>query len=131
MIKNLYSLQSKAKYASFAKRFTEILLSNNIEPSPIAVVSAFNSAHHGISLKTHTVRKWLLGISKPRYDSMMLLAEWLKVHPSDFQTIPKVTKSKIEIDFTDQEVISKYLSMDLKQKVAVSLLVDIILESTR
>ena len=62
---------------------------------------------------------------------MMLLAEWLKVCPSDFQIIPETTKSRIEIDFTDQEVISKYLSMNIKQKAAVSLLIDAILEKTR
>ncbi len=40
-------------------------------------------------------------------------------------------KVGIEIDFIDQEVISKYLSMTLKQKAVISLLVDTILENAR
>lgn len=131
MIKNLSELQSKAKHGSFAKQLTDTLYLNNIEPSPIAFVTAFNKAHTQNILKAHTVRKWLLGINKPRHDSMMLLAEWLKVSPSDFHSSPKVIKTRIEIDFTDQEVISKYLSMNLKQKAAVSLLMDAILEKVR
>jgi hypothetical protein len=45
--------------------------------------------------------------------------------------VEESVKVGIEIDFTDQEVISKYLSMNLKQKAAVSLLVDTILEKAR
>ena len=130
MIKNLSELQSNAKHSYFAKRLTEALCTNNIAPTPIAFVSAYNKVHTDNQLKAHTVRKWLLGITKPRHDSMMLLAEWLKVSPYDFHSKPKVIK-KIEIDFTDQEVISKYLSMNLKQKAAVSLLIDAILEKSR
>jgi hypothetical protein len=60
-----------------------------------------------------------------------LLAKWLKVSPEELVGEEDSVKVGIEIDFTDQEVISKYLSMNLKQKAAVSLLVDAILEKAR
>ena len=131
MIKNLSSLQSNAKHASFAKRLTEILRANKLGPSPIAVVNAFNKEHKSVSLKAHSVRKWLLGESKPRQETIVLLAEWLKVDARELLETPKTAKPGIEIDFTDQEVISKFLSMNLKQKAAVSLLIESILEQMR
>ena len=36
-----------------------------------------------------------------------------------------------EFDFTDQEVISKYLSMTLKQKITVRLLIDAITDKNQ
>jgi hypothetical protein len=82
-------------------------------------------------LKPHTVRKWLIGDAKPRQESLVLLATWLKVNPEELVFEEDSVKVGIEIDFTDQEVISKYLSMNVKQKAAVSLLVDTILENAR
>ena len=131
MIKNLSELQSNSKYASFAKRLTDTLCSHHIEPSPIAFISAFNKVHQGNVLKAHTARKWLLGASLPRKKSMMLLSHWLKVNLSDAQYSAEDTKTKIEIDFIDQEVISNYLSMNSKQKATVGLLIDAMLEKVK
>ena len=131
MIKNLSELQSNAKYASFAMRLTEALRSNNIEPTPSAVVSAFNKVHMGRTLKAHTVRKWLIGEAKPRYESMVLITEWLKFDTDYLTRKPGPIRSVVDIDFTDQEVITKYLSMNVKQKAAVSLLIDTILDKAK
>jgi hypothetical protein len=129
MIKNLSELQSNAKNAYFARRLTKALRTNKIEPSPSAFVSAYNKAHKDNPLKPHTVRKWLIGEAKPRQESLVLLAKWLKIKPEELVGEEDSVKVGIEIDFTDQEVISKYLSMNTKQKAAVSLLVDSILEN--
>jgi transcriptional regulator with XRE-family HTH domain len=131
MIKNLSELQRSAKNAYFARRLTKALRANNIMPSPAALVSAFNKDHKDNPLKPHTVRKWLIGDAKPRQESLVLLATWLKVSPEELVGEEDSVKVGIEIDFTDQEVISKYLSMNVKQKAAVSLLVDTILENAR
>jgi hypothetical protein len=131
MIKNLSELQRSAKNAYFARRLTKALRANNIMPSPAALVSAFNKDHKDNPLKPHTVRKWLIGDAKPRQESLVLLATWLKVNPEELVFEEDSVKVGIEIDFTDQEVISKYLSMNVKQKAAVRLLVDTILENAR
>ena len=133
MIKELSERQKKAKYSFFAKRLTAALIKRNVEPSPAAVVSAFNKHSKISTLKPHTVRKWLLGISQPRTEMLLLLAEWLNLEPQDLLTdkqVPKDLKSKVsfEFDFTDQEVISKYLAMTMKEKVTVRLLIDAITE---
>lgn len=131
MIKNLSELQSKAKHESFAERLTNALRSNHIEPSPAAFVFAYNKAHKDSPVKPHTVRKWLIGEAKPRQDTLALVAKWLNVSPEELMFEEQSDRVAIEIDFTDQEVISKYLSMNLKQKAALSLLIDTILEKAR
>jgi hypothetical protein len=65
-----------------------------------------------------------------------LLADWLNLEPQDlleYKQAPKesINKVNFEFDFTDQEVISKYLSMTVKQKVTVRLLIDAIADKDR
>ena len=136
MIKGLAELQKKSKHAHFAKRLTVALIKSKVEPSPSAVVSAFNKHSKVTTLKPHTVRKWLLGITQPRTEMLLLLAEWLNLEPQDLLTYkqaPKELKNKVsfEFDFTDQEVISKYLAMTVKEKITVRLLIDAISEKHR
>jgi transcriptional regulator with XRE-family HTH domain len=105
-------------------------------PSPATVAGAFNSQSKVTTLKPHTVRKWLLGINQPRTEMLLLLAEWLNLEPQDLLTdkqAPKDLKNKVsfEFDFTDQEVISKYLSMTVKEKITVRMVIDAIAEKHR
>ena len=136
MIKDLAELQKKSKHAHFAKRLTAALIKNKVEPSPAAVVDAFNKQSKVTTLKPHTVRKWLLGITQPRTEMLLLLAEWLNLKPKDLLTDTLASKDlknnfSFEFDFTDQEVISKYLAMTVKQKVTVRLVIDAIAEKQR
>ncbi len=67
---------------------------------------------------------------------LLLLAEWLNLEPQDLLTdkqAPKDLKNKVsfEFDFTDQEVISKYLSMTVKEKITVRMVIDAIAEKHR
>ena len=67
---------------------------------------------------------------------LLLLAEWLHLEPQDLlkdMRVPNDLKSKVsfEFDFTDQEVISKYLAMTVKEKITVRLLIDVIAEKQR
>jgi transcriptional regulator with XRE-family HTH domain len=136
MIKNLQELQKNSQHADFAKRMTSALRKKNIDPSPAVVTSAFNQQSKVTTLKPHTVRKWLLGISQPRTETLLLLAEWLNLEPQDLLTdkqAPQELKNKFsfEFDFTDQEVISKYLAMTVKEKITVRLVIDAISEKHR
>lgn len=101
-----------------------------IEPSPKVVASAFNSYFKSDIAKPHTVRKWLLGQSKPRSEVLVLMANWLKVDPKELISTLEEKGSpenniSFQFDFTDQEVISKYLAMTVK-KITVRLLIDAI-----
>ena len=136
MIKDLSELQSKSKHSQFAKRLTAALRESSIDPSPAEVASAFNKHSKVTTLKPHTARKWLIGTTQPRTEMLLLLAEWLNLEPQDLLPNKQVTKElknkvSFEFDFTDQDVISKYLSMTVKEKITVRLLIDAITEKHR
>lgn len=133
MIKNLIEHQNKSKNVYFARQLTAALKAKGIEPSPKVVATAFNSYCKSDIAKPHTVRKWLLGQSKPRSEVLFLMANWLKVDPKELISTLEEKGSpenniSFQFDFTDQEVISKYLTMTVKQKITVRLLIDAIAE---
>jgi hypothetical protein len=143
MIKNLIVQQNNSKNAYFARQLTTALQKIGIEPSPSVVANEFNAYLKSNVAKTHTVRKWLLGQSKPSSEMLVPLANWLNVEPINFlrppqdlltdKRAPKEIKNKVsfEFDFTDQEVISKYLAMTVKEKITVRLIIDAIAEKHR
>jgi transcriptional regulator with XRE-family HTH domain len=134
MIKDLVEQQNKSKNAYFARQLTNALQAIGIEPSPKVVAKEFNQHFKSNIAKPHTVRKWLLGQAKPRSEMLMLLADWLNVSHNDLISKPAHTASNkvsFEFDFTDQEVISKYLAMTVKEKVTVRLLIDAIASKNR
>ena len=136
MIKDLTELQIQSRHSQFAKRLTAALRKRSIDPSPTVVATAFNKHSKVTTLKAHTVRKWLLGSTQPRTEMLLLLAEWLNLEPLDLLTNKQASKDlknnvSFEFDFTDQEVISKYLAMTVKQKVTVRLVIDAIAEKQR
>jgi hypothetical protein len=136
MIKGLAIQQRQSKHAFFAQRLSAALVRMDVQPSPIAVTRAFNKHSKVAVLKPHTVRKWLLGMTQPRTEMLLLLAEWLSLEPQDLlkeKQASKDLKNKVsfEFDFTDQEVISKYLAMTVKEKITVRLVIDAIAEKQR
>jgi hypothetical protein len=131
MIKDLVEHQNNSKNVYFARQLTAALNAMGIEPSPKVVANEFNLQCKSTIAKPHTVRKWLIGATQPKSEALLLLANWLKVNPEDLISKPNEAvgkKDSLEFDFTDQEVISKYLTMTDKQKVTVRLLIDAIAE---
>ncbi len=102
----------------------------------MALASALNAYYKTTAVKAHTVRKWLIGETQPKSETLLLLANWLRVDPKDLISVPNepvnmTNKVSFEFDFTDQEVISKYLAMTVKQKVTVRLLIDAIADKNQ
>lgn len=125
-----------SKNAYFANQLASYLLSIKIQPKPTIVAAAFNKHYKTAIAKPHTVTKWLLGQTQPKSETLLLLAKWLKVEPNELISKPTAeasTSNKVsfEFDYTDQEVISKYLAMTLKQKFTVRLLIDAIADQAR
>jgi hypothetical protein len=135
MIKDLAEQQSNSKNAYFARQLTAALHAKGVEPSPKVVATELNLHCKSNIARPHTVRKWLVGHSKPRSEILLLLTNWLNVDPKQLlrplQETTHLSKVSFEFDFTDQQVISKYLSMTVKQKVTVQLVIDAISENTR
>jgi hypothetical protein len=129
-------LNRKVPPPIFAKQLALCLARNQIEAKPTIVAAAFNNHYKTTVAKPHTVRKWLIGETQPKSETLLLLANWLKVDPKDLISAPNEqvnlsNKVSFEFDFTDQEVISKYLAMTVKQKVTVRLLIDAIADKNQ
>jgi hypothetical protein len=120
-----------AKYAYFAQHLIAHLKANNIQPSPTGLATALNNKFNTTAAKPHTVRKWLRGETCPRSETLIRLAELLKIDPKQLLSMPKnkndgLKKLSVEFDFADQKTISKYLAMTDKQKRAVQLFIEVI-----
>ena len=135
MIKDLVEQQNNSKNVYFARQLTAALQKIGIEPSPKVVATEFNRHLKSNIAKAHTVRKWLLGMSKPSSAMLVPLANWLNVDPQTLLRPPlesvNSAKLSLEFDFTDQEVISKYLAMTVKEKITVRLIIDAIAGNKR
>jgi hypothetical protein len=135
MIKDLAERQNKSKNAYFARQLTASLQKIGIEPSPRVVANEFNAHLKSNVAKPHSVRKWLIGQSKPSSEMLIPLANWLNVDPKHLLRPSQASVDfgvlSFELDFTDQEVISKYLTMTLKEKLTVRLVIDAIADKQR
>ena len=134
MIKDLAVLQRQIKHPLFAKRLSDVLKTKQIPCTPTAFAEAFNKRNKNTPVKPHTARKWLIGETKPRGETLMLIAQWLDVNPMELISDLNGSisnKVSFEFDFTDQEVISKYLAMTVKEKVTVRLLIDAITDKDK
>ena len=134
MIKDLIEQQNKSKNVYFSRQLTAALHAMGIEPSPKVVATELNLHLKSNIAKAHTVRKWLLGVSKPSSTMLVHLADWLNIDPKHLFRTPKdanLSKVSFAFDFTDQEVISKYLAMTIKEKITVRLVIDAISEKHR
>ena len=136
MKRTLSQTQEISKHSYFAQQLAACITANQISLKPTFFASAFNKYYKTIVAKPHTVRKWLLGQTHPKSETLLLLARWLKVEPSELISQPTAetaTSNKVsfEFDFTDQEVISKYLAMTVKQKVTVRLSIDAIADKNQ
>jgi hypothetical protein len=134
MIKDLVNQQNNSKNFYFARQLTALLHAKGIEPSPMIVATEFNLHLKSNVAKPHTVRKWLLGVSKPSSTILLHLADWLNIDPKHLLRTPKdanLSKVSFVFEFIDQEVISKYLAMTVKEKITVRLVIDAISEKHR
>ena len=112
----------------FNRRLNNLLEINNFIAVPICVASALNKHCKTTVTKPHTVRKWLLAQSQPKSETFVFFASWLNVESKDLIAVSNKSvnmryKFSFEFDFTEQEVISKYLSMPVNEKVTVRLVI--------
>ena len=136
MIKDLTKIQENSKYAYFSQQLVKLLKKHQIEPTPSVLAAAFNKHYKTTTAKPHTVRKWLLGQTQPKSETLLLLSNWLEVDPKELisqsrEQFHAANKVNLELEFRDQDVISKYLSMTVKQKLAVRFLIDAISDNNR
>lgn len=68
--------------SDFARRLSAALLAANQPVGASTLARAYNLRTDGPPVTVHGVRKWLKGEAIPTQDKILVLSEWLNVHPS-------------------------------------------------
>jgi hypothetical protein len=116
--------------SKFADRFRSALKEAGIRPSATVVANEFNLRYWGESITSHAARNWLMGVSVPKQDKLLILCKWLKISPEGllFGTSPSKTLDKNiaeeKINLVDQQLVVKYLLLACEQKRLVREVVD-------
>ena len=66
---------------TFAERFRSALKDAGVRVSATVVANEFNLRYWGEGISSHAARNWLMGVSIPKQDKLMVLAKWLKITP--------------------------------------------------
>jgi len=116
--------------AKFADRFRTALKEAGIRPSATVVANEFNLRYWGEGITSHAARNWLMGVSVPKQDKLLILSKWLKISPEGllFGTPPSMAIdnniSEDRVNLIEQQLVSKYLSLTCDQKRVVREVVD-------
>ena len=106
----------------FADRFRAALKDAGIRVSATVVANEFNLRYWGEGISSHAARNWLMGVSIPKQDKLLVLAKWLKISPEGllFGTPPPrpadETLTDGRINLVDQQLISRYFSLQPDQR---------------
>jgi len=129
---------SSTKFASmknqlakdFSNRLRTALRGAGVRISASYVAHEFNLRYWGPSISSHAARNWLLGVSVPKQDKLLVLAEWLRITPEAllFGTEPprpaddQFTHEPVNI--VDQQLISGYFKLTTEQRCTVRTVVE-------
>jgi transcriptional regulator with XRE-family HTH domain len=114
----------------FADRLRTALKDAGIKVSATVVANEFNLRYWGEGISSHAARNWLMGVSIPKQDKLMVLAKWLKVSPEGllFGTPPPrpvdETLTDELMNLVDQQLISRYFLLLPEQRRVVREVVD-------
>lgn len=114
----------------FSIRLKTALTEAGIKPTASQLASEFNLRYWGHSISTHAARNWLMGVSVPKQDKLMVLADWLRVTPEAllFGTDPACpldeSSTGTAINLVDKELIAQYLRLMPEHRFAVRLIVE-------
>lgn len=114
---------------AFSKRLRQALQQGGVAlHSPTRLAEAFNDRYRGKPISQQTVRKWLNGISIPRHDKILVLAEWLGM-PADMleygkggATGPAMQQAApaYRSSLSDEELLKRYRKLSHSQQRAVA-----------
>jgi hypothetical protein len=120
-------VKTPSETEAFANRLKQALDSSGVRISPTVVANEFNLRHWGRSITTHTARNWLLGKTIPTQDKLRVLADWLQVSPDELRfgrsvgavMTPEASTDPATLCMADREMLSRYLSLDVKDRKTV------------
>jgi hypothetical protein len=102
----------------FADRLRAALKDAGVRVSATVIANEFNLRYWGEGISSHAARNWLMGVSVPKQDKLMILSKWLKISPEGllFGTPPPrpidETMKADPMSLVDQQLVSRYLALD-------------------
>jgi len=114
----------------FAERFRAALKDAGVRVSATVVAHEFNLRYWGEGVSSHAARNWLMGVSIPKQDKLLVLSKWLKISPEGllFGTPPPrpidATANDEKINLVDQQLISRYFTLEPEQRRVIREVVD-------
>jgi hypothetical protein len=111
--------------SKFADRFRSALRDAGVRISATVVANEFNLRYWGDGISSHAARNWLMGVSVPKQDKLLVLSKWLKVSPEGllFGTPPtRPTDEELKddhINLVDQQLISLYFTLQPEHRRVV------------
>ena len=117
----------------FSTRFKTALREAGVRVSASNIAHEFNLRYWGSGVSSHAVRNWLMGVSIPKQDKLMVLAQWLRVTPEALLFGAQPPRPADEhfsaktINLVDQQLIAQYFKLAPEHRVAIRLMVDALL----
>ncbi len=114
----------------FADRFRAALKDAGVRVSATVVANEFNLRYWGEGISSHAARNWLMGVSIPKQDKLLVLSKWLKISPEGllFGTPPPHpgadTQKDDRINLVDQQLISRYFELEPEHRRVIREVVD-------
>lgn len=109
----------------FADRFRAALKEAGVRVSATVIANEFNLRYWGEGISSHAARNWLMGVSVPKQDKLMVLSKWLKISPEGllFGTpTPRPAAENLKdekLNLIDQQLISRYLALQPEHRRVV------------
>jgi hypothetical protein len=104
--------------SQFADRLRAALKDAGVRVSATVIANEFNLRYWGEGISSHAARNWLMGVSVPKQDKLMILSKWLKISPEGllFGTPPaRPIDEKLKdesMSLVDQHLVARYLALD-------------------
>ena len=117
----------------FSIRFKTALREAGVRVSASNIAHEFNLRYWGAGISSHAARNWLMSVSIPKQDKLMVLAQWLRVTPEALLFGAQPPRPADEnftrdaVNLVDQQLIAQYFKLLPEHRVAVRLVVDALL----
>ena len=122
-------------YKEFAARLEQAMTVKSIKHSPTVLAKLFNAEFDGRAVTIHTARNWMLGLSMPMHDKLVVLAELLDTsaeqlrygrHSEKTLILLNADGSETELTGSQQRLVRKYIMLTSSQQRLIRDLVDVI-----
>lgn len=116
--------------SKFADRFRSALKDAGVRVSATVVANEFNLRYWGEGISSHAARNWLMGVSIPKSDKLLVLSKWLKISQEGllFGTPPQrpidEATTDERINLVDQQLIAKYFNLEPEHRRVIREVVD-------